>query len=149
MLVVLGFVLSGLSPATSRAQAWPYGGMMPSIGAMSYDIALTSARGWSRRKPGLRMTGYASSRDGMVRWVHCLQSRTSRYRICQLMISGKVSSHFPLPPNVDLVKWLSSRLGLGQPYGLSHDGMPSGHMETSGEGRWGSWNAKGRFRYWR
>ena len=151
VLAALTGGLACLSPSALRAQSWPdFGGMpkfggMPDVGAMSYDIAMTQA--WSAQ--GLRMTGYASSRGGVIRWINCMQSRAAPYRVCNLMVNGETGGEFPLPPNVNLRRWLDARTGMTRPYGGPGRFGSSGAMETSGQWRWGEWNAKGRFRYWR
>lgn len=143
LVLCCSFIAVSLSQAT--AQTWPYGYALPNLGAMAYDLILT--RDW--RQPGLRISGFTSSQGGAVRWINCAQRQDQPVRVCRLMVNGKTSGEFPLPPNVDLRRWMSSWLRLGLPNILPFDGGPAGTMETSGEWRWGQWTARGTFRYWR
>ncbi len=128
----------------ARAQALPFGGVMPDTGAMDYDLVLTTAT--SPRQ--LRMTGFATQRHSRIFWINCTQPKMIPVRTCRLMIDGEIGENFPLPPDVDLGRWMTSRLGPRWPPGGYGSG-PDGAMETRGQWRMGAWMAKGRFRYWR
>ncbi|MCC2112605.1 MAG: hypothetical protein KDJ16_11275 [Hyphomicrobiales bacterium] len=142
--------LAGFFGADARAQGFPFGGAMPDVGAIDYDLALSAA--WSPQR--LRMTGLATQHLGRILWINCTQPSMAPIRACRLMVDGQIGEEFPLPPNVDLGQWMASRFGPKWPPGgfggFSGPGSgPDGAMEVRGQWRMGSWMAKGRFRYWR
>jgi hypothetical protein len=128
----------------ANAQSWPYDGRMPDVGAMAYNLTLTQRWGTG----AMRMTGYASSRGGMVRWVHCLQQRTSPLRTCQLMVNNNYSNTFQLPANVDLGGWMAMSSGYGWVDQMRPDDGFSSSFESGGSFSMGDWRASGTFRYW-
>lgn len=144
--LLLAVAASSLPCATpADAQAWPYNGRMPDVGAMAYDLKMRQGQSGS----AVRMTGYASSRGGMVRWVHCLQQRMSPTRTCQLMVDNNHSNTFPLPPEADLEGWMQMASGYGWVDRMAPDSGFSSSFQSGGSFSVGDWNASGTFRYWR
>lgn len=142
--IAISVALAWATAPDAHAQAWPHGGAMPDVGAMDYDLVLTAAT--SPRQ--LRMTGFATQRHGRIFWINCTQPKMIPVRACRLMIDGAIGEDFPLPPHVDLARWMTSRLGPRWPPS-GYGGSPDGAMEARGQWRMGAWLAKGRFRYWR